>query len=62
MKRARQRVKDLTGSKRGGGEGHPGSVRDLNPVLRGWGNYFRAGNAARKFNQLDRTWCGGSGA
>ena len=29
-------------------------VQDLNPVLRGWGNYFRTGNAARKFNQVDR--------
>jgi hypothetical protein len=28
-------------------------VADLNPVLRGWGNYFRTGNAARRFNQLD---------
>jgi len=22
-------------------------------LLRGWGNYFRTGNAARRFNQLD---------
>ena len=22
-------------------------------MLRGWGNYFRTGNAARKFNQTD---------
>jgi hypothetical protein len=28
-------------------------IADLNPVLRGWGNYFCTGNAARKFNQLD---------
>jgi RNA-directed DNA polymerase len=28
-------------------------VDRLNPVLRGWGNYFRAGNSARKFNQID---------
>jgi retron-type reverse transcriptase len=28
-------------------------IADLNPVLRGWGNYFRTGNAARRFNQLD---------
>lgn len=26
----------------------------LNPVLRGWGNYFRTGNATRKFSALDR--------
>jgi hypothetical protein len=24
-----------------------------NPVLRGWGEYFRTGNAARRFKQLD---------
>jgi RNA-directed DNA polymerase len=25
----------------------------LNPVLRGWGNYFATGNAAIKFVQID---------
>ena len=25
----------------------------LNPVLRGWGNYFRYGNSARKFDAID---------
>jgi RNA-directed DNA polymerase len=29
-------------------------VGELNPVLRGWGNYFRWGNSAEKFNQIDR--------
>jgi RNA-directed DNA polymerase len=29
-------------------------IRQLNPVLRGWGNYFRTGNASGKFNTLDR--------
>jgi RNA-directed DNA polymerase len=52
MQRIRQRVKGLT----------PRSVchRDLRetiaqitPVLRGWGAYFRTGNAAIKFGQLD---------
>ena len=28
-------------------------IRDLNPVLRGWGNYFRTGNASLKFQQID---------
>ena len=28
-------------------------VRDLNPVLRGWGGYFRTGNADRHFTQID---------
>ncbi len=29
-------------------------IADLNPVLRGWGQYFRTGNAAVKFIQIDR--------
>ena len=29
-------------------------IADLNPLLRGWGNYFRTGNAAGKFRQADR--------
>jgi len=28
-------------------------IEDLNPTLRGWGNYFGSGNAARSFNQID---------
>jgi group II intron reverse transcriptase/maturase len=28
-------------------------IRVLNPVLRGWGGYFRTGNASVKFRQLD---------
>ena len=29
------------------------AVERLNPVLRGWGNYFRYGNSARKFTTVD---------
>mgnify|MGYP003488141000 CR=1 FL=1 len=29
-------------------------IQRLNPVLRGWGNYFKTGNAATKFVQVDR--------
>jgi RNA-directed DNA polymerase len=29
-------------------------IADVNPLLRGWGNYFRTGNAAAKFRQADR--------
>jgi RNA-directed DNA polymerase len=28
-------------------------VADLNPVLRGWGAYFRRGNSAKKFSHID---------
>jgi RNA-directed DNA polymerase len=52
MKRVRQRVKEMTPR----GRCHEDArevIADLNPVLRGWGNYFRTGNAAKRFNQLD---------
>lgn len=53
MKNARARVKALTGRSRVGVE-----LRDtigvLNLFLRGWGGYFRTGNAGDKFRQLDR--------
>jgi len=29
------------------------AVEDLNRVLRGWGNYFRYGNSAGKFSEID---------
>jgi RNA-directed DNA polymerase len=53
MKKVRQRVKELTGRNRNGVKDVRVLISDLNPILRGWGNYFRTGNAARKFNQLD---------
>jgi RNA-directed DNA polymerase len=54
MKRVRQRVRELTGSNRNGVKDVRVLISELNPILRGWGNYFRTGNAALKFNQLDR--------
>jgi len=53
MKRVRQRMKELTGRDRNGVKDVRMIIRDLNPVLRGWGNYFRTGNADGKFNQVD---------
>jgi group II intron reverse transcriptase/maturase len=53
MKRVRQRVKLMTGRERSGVKDVRVIIRDLNPVLRGWGNYFRTGNAAKHFNQID---------
>ena len=52
MTRIRQRVKDLTPRRRCHADSRE-VIADLNPVLRGWGNYFRTGNAADRFNQLD---------
>ena len=31
-----------------------GIIGELNPVLRGWGQYFRTGNASKKFVEVDR--------
>lgn len=55
MKAIRTRVEDLTSRRRRAGMKDIREViRDLNPVLRGWGGYFRTGNASAKFNQVDR--------
>ena len=54
MVRVRAKVKTLTGRNRNGVKDVRVLIRDLNPVLRGWGNYFRTGNAADKFRQVDR--------
>ena len=53
MKRARQRVKALTGRSMVGMELEV-VIERLNLFLRGWGNYFRTGNAATKFVTMDR--------
>ena len=45
MQRMRQRVKELTPRSRCHADIRD-VIADLNPVLRGWGNYFRTGNAA----------------
>jgi group II intron reverse transcriptase/maturase len=52
MRRVRQRVRELTPRSKCHADIRD-VISDLNPVLRGWGNYFRTGNAARRFNQLD---------
>ncbi len=53
MKRVREKIHELTDRRRHGVKDVRVLIEDLNPVLRGWGNYFRTGNAARKFLQLD---------
>jgi group II intron reverse transcriptase/maturase len=52
MQRVRQRVKDLTPRSRCHADVRE-VIAALNPVLRGWGQYFRTGNAHTRFNQLD---------
>ncbi|MCI0408923.1 MAG: group II intron reverse transcriptase/maturase [Acidobacteria bacterium] len=55
MNRIRARVRELTERRRNAGMKDIREVIGrLNPVLRGWGNYFRTGNASLKFQQVDR--------
>ena len=51
-KKLRDRVRELT-SKRQSGKEVKQIIAELTPVLRGWGNYFRTGNADREFNKMD---------
>jgi group II intron reverse transcriptase/maturase len=52
MREIRQKVREQTSR----GRCHANVrevIADLNPILRGWGGYFRTGNAAHSFNQID---------
>ncbi|HEX5266405.1 MAG TPA: group II intron maturase-specific domain-containing protein [Acidimicrobiales bacterium] len=52
MKRVRARVKALTARSQVGKD-LPEVIGAINQFLRGWGNYFRTGNATKKFVSLD---------
>jgi RNA-directed DNA polymerase len=52
MASIKAKIRDRT-DRRSVGRSLEGVVADLNPVLRGWGNYFRWGNSARKFTTID---------
>jgi len=55
MNRIRARIRELTDRRRWAGMKDIRQVVEvLTPVLRGWGNYFRTGNASLKFQQVDR--------
>jgi RNA-directed DNA polymerase len=55
MNRVRARIRELTDRRRWAGlKDIKQVVEVLNPVLRGWGNYFRTGNASLKFQEVDR--------
>ena len=52
MKRVKQRVKELT-PRAACHRDLRDTIAKINPVVRGWGNYFATGNASGKFNQVD---------
>ena len=51
-KKLRDRVREII-NKRQSGKAVKQIIAELTPVLRGWGNYFRTGNADREFNKMD---------
>jgi RNA-directed DNA polymerase len=53
MARVREKVRALTGRGRAGTDIRA-TIARINPILRGWGAYFRTGNAADRFVQIDR--------
>ena len=53
MKRVRAKIRELTPRGRCH-EDVRSIIKKLNPVLQGWGGYFRTGNAAVKFKRVDR--------
>ncbi|MEK7388750.1 MAG: group II intron reverse transcriptase/maturase [Elusimicrobiota bacterium] len=53
MMRIRQKVREVVGAHRDGVKDVKVLIEDLNPKLRGWGNYFRTGNSAVKFQDVD---------
>ena len=55
MKAIHAKVRALTDRRRRAGmKDIRDVIQDLNPVLRGWGNYFRTGNASDKFRVVDQ--------
>jgi RNA-directed DNA polymerase len=54
MKRVRQKIRAKTGRNRASVRDLREVIAELNPILRGWGTYFRTGNASYKFVQIDR--------
>jgi RNA-directed DNA polymerase len=52
MNKLRARIREITGKQQSGKDVKQ-LIVELNPVLRGWGNYFRTGNADREFNSMD---------
>lgn len=53
QKRLREKIRDRTGRNRCHADIRE-IITEINPILRGWGTYFRTGNAANVFTKLDR--------
>lgn len=53
MKGLKRKVKDITGLRSRLYWSLEEMVKLLNPILRGWMNYFKYGNSSKKFSQID---------
>jgi RNA-directed DNA polymerase len=53
LQRVRERIRAITAPRFRLKEPLPQLVRELNQLLRGWGAYFRVGNASRQFAKVD---------
>jgi RNA-directed DNA polymerase len=53
MKAIRSHIREQT-ERRGLRDTITAIVAKLNPIIRGWRNYFRVGNSTKKFQDLDR--------
>lgn len=54
MKRIRENVRQTLKRAQAAGCQTNDAVRELNPILRGWANYFRHGESLRKFRDVER--------
>jgi RNA-directed DNA polymerase len=52
QKRLREKIRARTGRSRCHADIRE-TIAEINPILRGWGTYFRTGNAASVFNAMD---------
>ena len=59
IKRIRERVHEITEVRGRQSRNVEELIEKLNPVLRGWGNYFRTGNADKEFIKVDDYVYGG---
>jgi RNA-directed DNA polymerase len=52
MSRVKEKVRRAIGGR--GNWDLAKAIRRVNPILRGWGNYFRYGNSSEQFDKVDR--------
>jgi len=53
MKAVREKIRAITATPQGLQRSLKEVIAVVNPVLRGWGNYFRVGNSSRHFQLID---------